>query len=132
MLPELSVLELQHKWLLKYASYANTQLTLPKTVTLCAQLIASRRCAIKPVVITDDSAAGPPDRASPASKFPQSAFAPYNAPGFVWNPPGTGLAMDAFDFPILLLDNVTAPAAIQRANDNAQHVRSPFAAFASM
>ena len=76
---------------------------------------------------TDDSAvlpADPPDRESPASKFPQSAFAPYNDPGFAWNPSGTGLAMDAFDFPILLLDNVTAPAAIQRAADNAQRVSS--------
>ena len=66
--------------------------------------------------------AGPIEQASPADKFPQAAFALYNAPGFAWNPPGTGLAKEAFDFPILLLENVTAPAAAQRAAHNAQQV----------
>lgn len=67
-------------------------------------------------------AAGPIEQVSPANKFPQAAFALYNAPGFAWNPSGTGLAMEAFDFPILMLDNVTAPAAAQRAAHNAQQV----------
>lgn len=67
-----------------------------------------------------------PDQGSPANSFPQAVFAPYNDPGFAWNPAGTGLAMDAFDFPILLLDNVTAPAAAGQAADNAQRVSSLF------
>ncbi|KAL3160725.1 hypothetical protein ABBQ32_010635 [Trebouxia sp. C0010 RCD-2024] len=69
-------------------------------------------------ILVDPS--GPVEQASPADKFPQTAFALYNAPGFAWNPSGTGLAMEAFDFPILLLDNVTAPAAAHRAAHNAQ------------
>ena len=63
-----------------------------------------------------------PDQESPATTFPQAVFAPYYDPGFAWNPAGTGLAMDDFDFPILLLDNVTAPVATGRAADNAQRV----------
>lgn len=66
---------------------------------------------------------GVPAEESPAAAFPLAAYAPYDQPGFVWNPPGSGLALDEFAFPIMMLDNTTAPAAIEGAAYNAQQVR---------
>ncbi|DBA90918.1 TPA: hypothetical protein ACH3X1_016125 [Trebouxia sp. C0004] len=62
-----------------------------------------------------------PQQDSPAAKFPLAAYAPYSQPSFAWNPPGTGLALEEFTFPILLLDNKTAPQAADKAAYNAQH-----------
>ncbi len=63
-----------------------------------------------------------PQQDSPAAKFPLAAYAPYSQPGFVWNPFGTGLALEEFTFPIMLLDNNTAPQAADKAAYNAQRV----------
>ena len=41
---------------------------------------------------------------------------------FAWNPFGTGLALEEFTFPIMLLHNDTAPQAVGKAAHNAQRV----------
>ena len=82
---------------------------------VCPQTALSQSCCCTPC-------ADSPREDSQAAKFPLAAYAPYTQPGFVWNPPGTGLAMEEFGFPIMLLDNTTAPQAAQRAAYNAQHV----------
>ncbi|KAJ3694869.1 hypothetical protein LUZ60_000246 [Juncus effusus] len=40
---------------------------------------------------------------SPADKFPQAAFAPYNHTSYSWNPPGSGIMYNRYDFPVFLL-----------------------------
>ncbi|DBA69331.1 TPA: hypothetical protein ACH3X2_012908 [Trebouxia sp. C0005] len=61
-----------------------------------------------------------PQQDSPAAKFPLAAYAPYLQLGFAWNPSGTGLALEEFIFPIMLLDNNTAPQAADMAAYNAR------------
>lgn len=61
-----------------------------------------------------------PQQDSPAARFPLAAYAPYSQPSFAWNPCGTGLALEEFTFPIMLLDNDTAPWAADKAAYNAQ------------
>ncbi|KAK9823947.1 hypothetical protein WJX72_006597 [[Myrmecia] bisecta] len=63
-----------------------------------------------------------PSQASPSEAFPRSAFAPYRAPGYAWNPGGNGLSYQSFDFPIFLMDNDTSQAAYTRAVINADQV----------
>ncbi len=63
-----------------------------------------------------------PQQDSPAARFPLAAYAPYSQPAFAWNPSGTGLALEEFTFPIMLLDNDTAPQAADKAAYNAQRV----------
>ena len=63
-----------------------------------------------------------PQQDSPAAKFPLAAYAPYLQPSFAWNPSGTGLALEEFTLPIMLLDNNTAPQAADKAAYNAQRV----------
>lgn len=63
-----------------------------------------------------------PQQDSPAAKFPLAAYAPYLQLGFAWNPSGTGLALEEFIFPIMLLDNNTAPQAADMAAYNARRV----------
>lgn len=40
---------------------------------------------------------------SPDKKFPLAEFAPYNSDNFEWNPIGSGVMWEAFNFPIFLL-----------------------------
>ena len=63
-----------------------------------------------------------PQQDSSAARFPLAVHAPYSQPAFAWNPSGTGLALEDFTFPIVLLDNNTAPQAADKAADNAQRV----------
>lgn len=63
-----------------------------------------------------------PEAESPASKFPQAEFAPYQS-SFAWNPPGTSLDHAALPFPVLLLDSDTAVQAVAKAAYNKDKVR---------
>ncbi|KAL3698397.1 hypothetical protein R1sor_012473 [Riccia sorocarpa] len=40
---------------------------------------------------------------SPDAKFPQAAFAPYKEAQYIWNPPGSGVLQQRFNFPVFLL-----------------------------
>ncbi|XP_058108346.1 nicastrin isoform X2 [Magnolia sinica] len=40
---------------------------------------------------------------SPVEKFPQAEFAPYQKPSYEWNPAGSGIMWDRYNFPVFLL-----------------------------
>ncbi|XP_058108347.1 nicastrin isoform X3 [Magnolia sinica] len=42
-------------------------------------------------------------RFSPVEKFPQAEFAPYQKPSYEWNPAGSGIMWDRYNFPVFLL-----------------------------
>ncbi|KAJ4837960.1 hypothetical protein Tsubulata_015679 [Turnera subulata] len=44
---------------------------------------------------------------SPAKKFPESEFAPYQSISHKWNPIGSGIMWDAYDFPVFLLSETS-------------------------
>lgn len=92
-----------------------------KFVAVCTCGDMQKSLIVPSEVVT--SCVDAPAEESPAAAFPLAAYTPYDQPGFVWNPPGSGLALDEFAFPIMLLDHTTAPAAVERAAYNAQQVR---------
>ncbi|KAH7679830.1 nicastrin protein [Dioscorea alata] len=45
---------------------------------------------------------------SPVEKFPQAAFAPYQSLNYEWNPTGSGIMWNSYDFPVFLLSEKSA------------------------
>ncbi|KAM0949128.1 putative nicastrin [Dioscorea sansibarensis] len=45
---------------------------------------------------------------SPVEKFPQAAFAPYQSVNYEWNPTGSGIMWNSYDFPVFLLSKRSA------------------------
>ena len=78
----------------------------------------AERCAA--VLVTNYTAdgTGPPKSFSPAPAFPGELYAPYSAPGYEWNPHGTGASLQRFNFSVVLLDADSSVDAIRRADAN--------------
>eukprot|EP00249_Psilotum_nudum_P017145 c26181_g1_i1 orf=97-1434(+) len=64
-----------------------------------------------------DITRGPPGF-SDDEKFPQSAFAMYQNKSYVWNPFGTGIMWNRYNFPVFLLSEESTTALREVAADN--------------
>eukprot|EP00873_Tetraselmis_striata_P019094 jgi/Tetstr1/439358/TSEL_027793.t1 len=61
---------------------------------------------------------GKPSAMSGAAPFPGAAYAPYEPGSYVWNPAGSGLSRERFDFPVVMLDSDSTLDALERAMSN--------------
>lgn len=63
----------------------------------------------------------PPAASSVALPFPGAAYAPYNAPSYVWNPAGKGFNRQYFGIPIFWMTDTLSDDAVKRATYNARN-----------
>lgn len=55
---------------------------------------------------------------SPDQKFPHAEFAPYKKLDYEWNPAGSGIMWNRYDFPVFLLSENSTKSLQKIANDN--------------
>ncbi|KAH0468003.1 hypothetical protein IEQ34_003036 [Dendrobium chrysotoxum] len=61
---------------------------------------------------------------SPDEKFPQADFAPYQNVSFEWNPPGSGIMWNHYNFPVFLLSDESAKLLQEMATKNENNFKA--------
>ncbi|KAF5480037.1 hypothetical protein F2P56_000812 [Juglans regia] len=61
---------------------------------------------------------------SPAGKFPLAEFAPYQNTSYEWNPIGSGIMWNAYDFPVFLLSESSTLTLQEAANKNEKNKKA--------
>ncbi|XP_050135438.1 nicastrin [Malus sylvestris] len=61
---------------------------------------------------------------SPAQKFPQSEFAPYTSINYEWNPTGSGIMWNPYNFPVFLLSQTSTLTMQEAAIKNQKSKKS--------
>ncbi|PQQ09583.1 nicastrin [Prunus yedoensis var. nudiflora] len=61
---------------------------------------------------------------SPAQKFPQSEFAPYQSINYEWNPIGSGIMWNPYNFPVFLLSQSSTLTLQEAAIKNEKNIKS--------
>ncbi|CAI9110265.1 OLC1v1010259C1 [Oldenlandia corymbosa var. corymbosa] len=65
---------------------------------------------------------------SPDRKFPEAEFAPYSSNNFEWNPTGSGIMWNAYNFPVFLLSENSSLALQEVAMKNEKRSKSSYTA----
>ncbi|KAF3960934.1 hypothetical protein CMV_014397 [Castanea mollissima] len=60
---------------------------------------------------------------SPAHKFPQAEYAPYQNTNYEWNPIGSGIMWNAYDFPVFLLSESSTLTLQEAATNNEKSMK---------
>lgn len=61
---------------------------------------------------------------SPDEKFPQAEFAPYRNHSFEWNPHGSGIMLNHYNFPVFLLSDQSTKVLQEMATQNERNYRA--------
>ncbi|XP_050270062.1 nicastrin [Quercus robur] len=61
---------------------------------------------------------------SPAHKFPQAEFAPYQNTNYEWNPIGSGIMLNAYNFPVFLLSESSTLTLEEAATNNEKSMKA--------
>lgn len=61
---------------------------------------------------------------SPDRKFPEAEFSPYQSKNFEWNPIGSGIMWNAYNFPVFLLSEGSTPTLQEIATKNEKSKKS--------